>query len=336
MEKVGAAMRFLMAGIQKNWFLLGLVIVFAMTLSDDSEIISSAGVWLKSYHGANMAIFVIFFFSGLLLDVTQIKAGVNHVKSILLSLMLIFLAAPAVSLIFGMTSVDTGIKIGMFLVAVMPTTLSSGVVMTGAAGGNMACALVTTIIANSLAVVTIPVTLFYLMGTLGFRLATSIDNSAVMVKIGLLVLVPLCLGLTVKASDRIAPVVGRYAAYLQNFNQFMILCIVWMAISQAKPTIMQNSGEMFTVMTSVAGFHGVLLMVGICVITVFRIKPGQRESTLLMGCQKTLPLSILLQMSLFPEYGIVLTVCVLHHLVQLVMDSVAVNRLKRAHVCFSA
>ena len=49
----------------------------------------------------------------------------------------------------------------------MPTTLSSGVVMTGAAGGNMAQALVITIMANGLAVFTIPVVLSLLLRLIG-------------------------------------------------------------------------------------------------------------------------------------------------------------------------
>lgn len=45
---------------------------------------------------------------------------------------------PATAVLMGLASLDPGIRIGLFLVAVMRTTLSSGVVMTGAAGGNIA------------------------------------------------------------------------------------------------------------------------------------------------------------------------------------------------------
>jgi sodium/bile acid cotransporter 7 len=47
-----------------------------------------------------------------------------------------------------------------------------------------------------------------------------------------------------------------------------------------------------------------------------------------MGGQKTLPLSIILQVSLFSQYGIALVVCVLHHIVHLAMDGYLVERLK--------
>ncbi|MBW2597910.1 MAG: bile acid:sodium symporter [Deltaproteobacteria bacterium] len=48
-----------------------------------------------------------------------------------------------------------------------------------------------------------------------------------------------------------------------------------------------------------------------------------------MGSQKTLPLSVILQVSLFPQYGLALVVCVLHHLVHLLMDGYLVGRLRK-------
>ena len=42
-----------------------------------------------------------------------------------------------------------------------------------------------------------------------------------------------------------------------------------------------------------------------------------------------LPLSIILQMTLFPHYGIALLVCVLHHIVHLMMDGYLVERLRQ-------
>ncbi|MBW1894127.1 MAG: bile acid:sodium symporter [Deltaproteobacteria bacterium] len=320
----------MMTMIKKHWFLLGLFAVFSMTLLDNTEFVSLAGIWCKSHNGANTAIFIIFLISGLLLDAGQIKSGIKNVKSIFLSLILIFMAAPAIAVFFGMSSLDIGIKIGIILVAIMPTTLSSGVVMTGAAGGNMAGALVTTILANSLAVFTVPITLFILMGILGITTTASIDNSFIMAKIGLLVLLPLCLGLTARPNRKINPVIRRYSIHLQNLNLFLICGIVWMALSQSKPTIIENSGDIITVLICVAVFHGALLAVGGFIILAFQLKPGQRESTLLMGCQKTLPLSIILQISLFPQYGIALVVCVLHHLTQLIIDSFVVAKLKKA------
>ena len=47
-----------------------------------------------------------------------------------------------------------------------------------------------------------------------------------------------------------------------------------------------------------------------------------------MGGQKTLPLSVILRISLFPDYSITLLVSVVHHIVHLMVDGYLVERLK--------
>ena len=69
-----------------------------------------------------------------------------------------------------------------------------------------------------------------------------------------------------------------------------------------------------------------LIALGLCKFS--GIGPGRRESVVFMGSEKTLPLSVILQVALFPDYGLALAVCVLHHLLHLVMDAYLVERLK--------
>jgi predicted Na+-dependent transporter len=53
------------------------------------------------------------------------------------------------------------------------------------------------------------------------------------------------------------------------------------------------------------------------------------EAILFMGSQKTLPLSIILQVTMFGNYAQALMVCVVHHLVSLLLDGFLVGRLGR-------
>ena len=184
--------------IKKYWFITGLLIVFAVTVADITETVSGIGRWFKMHRGPDAVIVLIFFFSGLILNARQIRSGLMDIKGIAIALAIIFLVAPITGAFVGMLSLDTGVKIGIFLVAVMPTTLSSGVVMTGAAGGNMAHALVITILANGLSVFTIPVALSLLLNLVGGTAVVSIDKPAIMIKLGFLVLLPLCTGLLIK------------------------------------------------------------------------------------------------------------------------------------------
>jgi sodium/bile acid cotransporter 7 len=135
--------------IKKYWFLSGLLAVCILTLADGEGILSASGSWLEQHHGPDLVIVSIFLFSGFALSTKQLVDGLMDVRGILLASVIIFIAAPLLAALFGLIPMDSGIIIGLFLVSVMPSTLSSGVVMTGAAGGNAAHALVTTIFANS-------------------------------------------------------------------------------------------------------------------------------------------------------------------------------------------
>jgi len=233
---------------------------------------------------------------------------------------------PIIGALFGAIQLDTGIVIGIFLVAVMPTTLSSGVVMTGAAGGNMAQALVITILANGLAVFTIPVVLSLLLRLIGGSAVVYIDKLAIMIKLGFYVLLPLCFGLTIKLLAK--SLMDQWVYRLQMLNQLLVLAIVWMAMSQAKDTIVSGGASVGIIFLLVFSFHGILLSAAGIVAGCLKLGKGRRESVIFMGGQKTLPLSIILQVSLFPQYGLALVVCVLHHLIHLLMDGYLVGRLK--------
>ena len=135
---------------KKYWFLQGLFFIFFITLMDITGSVSSLGKYLKNNHGADCVIILIFFCSGFIIKTRQIKDGLKDIKGLLTALILIFVVAPLISVIYQFFPMDTGIIIGIILVSVMPCTLSSGVVMTASSGGNMAHALLITIIANSL------------------------------------------------------------------------------------------------------------------------------------------------------------------------------------------
>jgi len=304
----------------------GLIAIFVVTLADTTETISGIGGWFKAHHGPAVAVILIFFFSGLLLEADQIRSGLRDIKGTLIALFIIFLVSPLTAVLFGQLPLETGVKIGIFLVAVMPTTLSSGVVMTGAAGGNMAHALVITILSNAMAVFSIPLVLSFLVNLVGGNTDVSFDKTAMMLKITGLVILPLCIGLAAKYCTKIFS--EKHDAKLQLLNQCLIFSVVWMALSPARAAIM-NSGEMIGwVLGLVFVFHGVLLASAGLLSWGFQLGPGQRESVIFMGVQKTLPLSVILQVSLFPQYGLALVVCVLHHIVHLLMDGYLVGKLQ--------
>ena len=109
--------------IKKYWFIAGLILVFMITVADTTETVSGMGRWLKMHRGPDAVIVLIFFFSGLILNARQIRSGLMDIKGIVIALVIIFLVSPITGALFGMASLETGIKIGVFLVAVSYTHL---------------------------------------------------------------------------------------------------------------------------------------------------------------------------------------------------------------------
>lgn len=309
--------------LKKHWFLIGLTLVFALTLGDPTGIVAGAGRWLRANRGPDIVIFVIFLFSGLLLNPRQIQAGLTDVRGTLTALILIFLVAPLVAVLPAQLGLNPGILIGLFLVASMPTTLSSGIVMTGAAGGNMAHALVITIAANALSVLAVPFILSALLGLVGEGGPVAIDKGAIIFKLGMLVLAPLGAGLALKS--RIPEWSQRNGPVLSKCNQCLILAMVWIAAAQSRDAILASGKQVPLVCVLVFAYHGCLLLAAFLATKLAGLEPGRRESVIFMGAQKTLTLSVILQVSLFPEVGIALGVCVLHHLIHLMMDGYLVG-----------
>lgn len=320
----------ILAALKKYWFPIGLMVVVTATLADVSGILPRAGTWLKTHRGAEATILIIFFTSGIILNSRQIKSGLADIKGVLIALGLIFAAAPVLAYLLSFAPLAAGITIGLFLVAVMPSTLSSGVVMSGAAGGNMAHALLISLISNGLAVFSIPMMLSLLLARMTGSLNITIDRTALMLQLGALVFIPLMLGLA--ARNRVA---GRLSAEsfkrlengLQKFNQVLVLMIVWMAIAESRDAVLQSGTVLGIIVLLVVVFHLLLLLVAGAAVWIFKLRRGRRESVIFMGCQKTLPLSILLQVALFPQYGQALAVCVLHHFLHLLIDGYLVEKL---------
>ena len=311
--------------VKKQWFLLSLVFVFAAVIFDSSNILVKIGFFLKGNHGPEVLIFIIFIISGLLIESDQIKAGIRDIKSTVLALAVIIIIAPIAAGLICLLPLETGVAIGLFIVAVMPTTLSSGIVMTGTAGGNMAHALLITILSNFIGIFSIPVILSILLSSLDQQKELMIDRGAIFFKLIILVLFPLMIGIVSKAVVFKTGQLGQFK--LQVVNQWMIIGVVFIALSGVKQVILGSGLSVFYILVLVSGFH--LMLLGSCFLLVsfFGVEKGRYESIFFMGSQKTLALSAMIQVTYFSEFGTALLVCVLHHIVHLMMDGYLSTRM---------
>lgn len=311
--------------IKKYWFIAGLAAVFFMVMIDAGGNLTSMGKWFKGHHGTDFVMFAIFLGSGLMLDIRKLKSGTADLKGLLAALVLIFVCAPVLAFLLGKAPLSLGIVIGFYIVSVAPTTLSSGVVMTTVSGGNMAHALLVSLLSNALSVATVPLTLPLLLAGLSQNASVDIDQRAMVFKIGTLVLFPLLMGLVLRKCFHLPA--NQPAATLQILNQLLILLMVGVGLSQAREALFAGGSQIVWIVLLVATFHGIMLLVAFSLARFLHLPPPVQKSVVFMGGQKTLPLTLMVQVSAFPAFPLALVVCVLHHLTQLFMDGYLVGRL---------
>ena len=350
--------------LKKYWFFVGLISVFCITIGDVSGTTAQCGKWVKIHRGLDFVIMLIIFTSGLLIKFDKIKDGIMDIKGTVATLATIFIAAPVISLLFLLIPLKPGIMVGIFIVSAMPTTLSTGVVMTGASGGNMAHALMITILSNFIAVVSIPITLSAQMMFLQSNVFVTIDKTAIMIKLIILVLFPLCAGFLTRnffektkgkelAGENISPkyilkqyisqtnipknyiskknIIDKNKDNLQILNQLLVLSVIWMALSHTRDSIINCGENILVILGVVSAFHILLVFFAIITVIFLKLGHGKRESVIFMGGQKTLPLALLIQVAVFPQYGLALVVCIFHHIIHVMMDSLLVGKIVTVH-----
>ncbi|GAB4269754.1 MAG: bile acid:sodium symporter [Deferrisomatales bacterium] len=303
--------------------MVGLLLAVGLTVADPTGRVATAGRWAAAHRGVQAAVWTIFFLSGFGLGRRRLADGVRDVPCILASLFVIFAVSPALASGLARFVGPWGLQLGLILVGIMPTTLSSGVVMTAAAGGNPATALVVTVVANWLAVLWVPWALEWFLGA--GPAAVDLDKAALAVRIGLLVAVPLALGMAARRSAGEAA--ESMAARTRWVNPALVVTVVWMSASRSREALVGAPAAVVQAAALSVAYHGAVLASLWLLVTLLRFGKGRREPLLFMGGQKTLPLAVLIQSTLYPEVGQALIVCVVHHLVHLVMDGYLVTRL---------
>lgn len=310
------------------------MVVTALTLADSAEMSVRWGRWLKTHHGPDGIIAAIFFFSGMTLEKESLSQGLVDLKAIGGALFLIFVLAPLWALTLAYWPMSPGLVVGLFLVAAMPTTLSSGVVMTGAAGGNTATALLITIVSNAMAILVTPLLLKFLLGQSVKSTTAVLNTPSLMATLALLVLTPLAVGMRLR-NPCLALMRRVRCPQPGTLNTFLVIVVVWLGVCGSRHTILQGLNLMPLLLALAVVFHGGLLVGGFFITRLLDLSVGRREAVIFMGGQKTLPLSVLIQTAVFPQYGEALIFCVAHHLVHLIMDGGVLSLLKNARLSAS-
>jgi sodium/bile acid cotransporter 7 len=211
-----------------DWFISGL---FLMILA--AWLKPGIAMDLQTVHLGliiDIGVVLIFFFYGLKLDPTRLKAGMSNWRMHLAIQLTTFLLFPLLVLPFYPLLKETNLEIfwmGMFFLAALPSTVSSSVVMVSIAGGNIPGAIFNASISGIIGIVMTP----FWMGLLLTGAQAGFDFSHVLIQLITQIIVPVLAGLLLHRY--FVHWINRHLPKLATFDKIIILLIVYESFSRS-------------------------------------------------------------------------------------------------------
>jgi sodium/bile acid cotransporter 7 len=313
--------------LRQNWFVAALPLAVAL-----AWVIPEAGAtggWLHAEVTTKIGVAVIFLFQGLTLAAAALKAGARQWRLHAIVQGFTFVGFPLVGIgldqmLGGWASAD--LRLGFLFLCVLPSTVSSSVVMTALAGGNTAGAIFNAVASSLIGVFVTPLWVAWLMKSTG----QSIALGPVVLEIVVLLLLPFFVGQLLRPWLRQA--VDPRKRTLANASSGIILFIVFAAFCNSVESRIWSQHGSPLVAAAVIGTIIVFVVVMILVSLLAkagRLSEGDRIAALFCAPQKTLASGVPMAKVIFgthPALGVILLPVILYHPLQLLVHGVMAGR----------
>ncbi|MFC6672701.1 bile acid:sodium symporter [Marinobacterium aestuariivivens] len=220
-----------------------------------------------------------------------------------------------------MLALPAGALLGLVLIATVPPTLSSCIVLTQLVGGFTVWALMLSLALNLAGVLSMPLMLAQVLES-GDHIR--IDPVPLLRQLSLMVLLPFLAGILLQSRR---PVRSDLPLF-QYLPSGCIVLGVWMAMSDSA-AVFRHLELALLLQIALAGLLLHLLLMTLCWWSgrLLRIGWQGRVAMALAGSQKTLPVAISLLAVLEGPIGEALLVCVMFHFLTLFADALIAPRL---------
>jgi sodium/bile acid cotransporter 7 len=325
--------------LKKNAFVLGLiaavVLAFSFPQLGEKEGLLKAGLLSKA------GVMVIFLLQGLTLRTRELAGGLRLLRLHAFVQAWIFLLSPvvlvAMALVLKALS-QPGLSAGFLYLALIPTTISSAVAFTGAAGGNVPAAIFNTTLSNVWGVFWVPAGCVLLFAA-GAGFQTGLVGP-LLLKIAWLILFPLLAG------QLLRPFVHRRGLFLRIAPRFKIVnhgIILFIVFATFCDSFLSNAWDG-------VGPGALLALIALTTCAVLLVHAGNwisskwisnshadRITALFCGSQKTLAAGAPMAVAIFAgdtalsqvNLGLLLLPLLVYHPAQLLLAALLLPRLMR-------
>lgn len=264
---------------------------------------------------------VIFLLQGLALPPAALRQGAMRWRLHLATQLFIFAAFPAAVLLLDMlvgARLPADMRTGFIFLALLPTTISTCVVLTAAAGGNVSGALFNAAFSNIAGVVITPLLAALVLDVRG----ETAGVLPMISQVGALLLAPLALG------QLLRPLVRRVwepdRQRLGNVSNSIILFIIFCAFADS---VHGGAFAGDAALQALGILAGTILLFALATLAAaalgrqLRLDSGDRLALLFCAPHKTLAAGVPMAQVLFasdPALGVILLPLIIYHVVQLV------------------
>ncbi|MCE9554362.1 MAG: bile acid:sodium symporter [Planctomycetes bacterium] len=318
------------AFVARQWFLIALVIVLAIGFTAWQ----SLSPWAERFPEKVVVALVLFLMSWSL-DSQAVWRAMSRPAAASLGIAVNFIVVPLLAWSVAHW-LPTSLGSGLCLTAALPCTLASAAVWTRRAGGNDAVALIVTMVTNVSCFLVTPFLLWLMTG----RQVTVATGGALpapwnmVVSLALVAVLPMTAGQLLRMPRSLA----QFAT--ANKTPFSMVCLLGILIMVLLGAI--NSGHELAkggeesvlgvwvwglLIVSVALVHTGALVLGYGAARVLRIAQPEAAAVGVAGSQKTLMIGLHLAIS--QGFGIGVLSLVLYHVLQLMIDTVAADVMRR-------
>jgi len=320
--------------LKLDWFLLGMAAAVALAWLFPEP--GARGGWLYPEILTKAGVALIFFLHGVALSFAALKAGTLQWRLHLVVQLCTFLLFPLIGLVF-LTTIGSGIsddlRLGVFYLCVLPSTVSSSVALTAAARGNVPAAVFNATLSSLIGVFLTPLWIGLLLKTGGQNMALG----PVILDLVLWLILPLVVGQLCR--PLFGAFIGRHKKRVGTIDRATILVLVYTSFCDSmKEGVWSDHGWgmiALTVVGSAVLFFAVMAIVGaVCDLLGFPME--DRIAAVFCGSKKTLASGVPMAQLIFgahPGIGLILLPIMIYHPLQLIICGILAGRwAKRANL----
>ncbi|MCO5231023.1 MAG: bile acid:sodium symporter [Chitinophagales bacterium] len=279
---------------------------------------------------SNIGVAMIFFFYGLKLSPEKLKAGLKNIPLHILVQTSTFIIFPTIVLIASwifQPEPSDMIWVGIFLLAALPSTVSSSVVMVSIARGNIPAAIFNASISSLIGVFMTPIIMEFFMSTSN----EGMDLSQVIFDLIIQVIVPVGLGLFLHPYFK--KIVEKINQPLKVFDQSIIIMIVYISFCESFQQDLFSQIHFIEISILSLAMLTLFFASYFSITKISKLLKFSEEDTItaaFSGSKKSLVHGTVMSSVLFKGYtslGVILMPLMIYHTLQLIVASILAKRL---------